>query len=252
MSFKAEELDEAAFQLWLERQPRCTSNARGTVEGDPLNLVIVGDHASIEECLGAWDETESLTLGTAWKTVKAFLLESQYRYSPVSPLYLGGRQQDLALQRARLSLNQRLHLRLWATSVRLDGQPVWIGQVSRDIGVRFTPRTWNLTTHLIDPDVDEARDYVLVCGSPVSPASASSLACRPRPPLPRAITSRAIPTLLTACERLQCSPPRGRPPRSCPGRLQQLRSEAWLALTLGLTGSASGSETEKLSCRLCR
>ena len=158
---KAKELDEAAFQLWLERQPRCTRNARGTIEGDPLNLVIVGDHASIEECMGAWDETESLTLGTAWKTVKAFLLESQYRYSPVSPLYLGGRPQDLALQRARLSLNQRLHLRLWATSVRFDGQPVWIGQVSRDIGVCFTPRTWNLTTHLIDPDVDEARDYVL-------------------------------------------------------------------------------------------
>jgi hypothetical protein len=83
--------------------------------------------------MGAWDETGSLTLGTAWKTVKAFLLESQYRYS----------------------------LRLWATSVRFDGQPVWIGQVTRDIGVRFTPRTWNITTHLIDPDVDEARDYVL-------------------------------------------------------------------------------------------
>jgi hypothetical protein len=158
---KAEELNEAALALWLEQQPRCTGNARGTLEGDPLNLVIVGDRASILECLGSWDETESLTLGTAWKTAKAFVLESQYRYSPVSPLYLGGREQDLALQRARLSLNQRLHLRLWTTGVRLDGQPVWIGQVSRDIGVRFTPRTWNLTTHQIDPDVDEARDYVL-------------------------------------------------------------------------------------------
>ncbi len=158
---KAEELDEAALQAWLQRQPRATSNTRGTVEGDPLNLVVVGDRASIQECLRAWDETESLTLGTAWKTAKAFLLESQYRYSPVSPLHLGGRQQDLALQRARLSLNQRLHLRLWCTSVRFDGQPVWIGQVSRDIGVRFTPKTWNLTTHQIDPDVDEARDYVL-------------------------------------------------------------------------------------------
>jgi hypothetical protein len=38
---------------------------------------------------------------------------------------------------------------------------VWVGQVSRDIGVRFTWRTWNLTTHRIDPDVDEARDYVM-------------------------------------------------------------------------------------------
>ena len=42
-----------------------------------------------------------------------------------------------------------------------EGVPVWIGQVSRDIGVRFTWRTWNLTTHRIDPDVDEARDYVV-------------------------------------------------------------------------------------------
>ena len=57
-------LDEAALQVWLERQPRCTHNARGTVEGDPLNLVIVGDRASIQECLGTWDETESITLST--------------------------------------------------------------------------------------------------------------------------------------------------------------------------------------------
>lgn len=158
----AEELDEAALRGWLEQQPRCTSDARGIQEGDPLNLVIVGDRASIQECLSArWDQAEALTLATAWKTAKAFLLESQYRYSPVSPLYLGGRLQDLALQRARVSLNQRLHLRLWNTRVRFGGQPVWIGQVSRDIGVRFTFKTWNLTTHQIDPDVDEARDYVL-------------------------------------------------------------------------------------------
>jgi LssY C-terminus len=157
----SQEFDEAALQAWIERQPRSTGNARSTVEGDPLNLVIVGDRASIQECLTSWDETESITLGTSWKTAKAFLLESQYRYSPVSPLYLGGRQQDFALQRARESLNQRLHLRLWTTKIRHDGQPVWIGQVSRDIGVRLTSKTWNLTTHQIDPNVDEARNYVL-------------------------------------------------------------------------------------------
>jgi hypothetical protein len=33
--------------------------------------------------------------------------------------------------------------------------------MSRDIGVRFTLRTWNFTTHRIDSDVDEARDYVM-------------------------------------------------------------------------------------------
>ncbi len=37
-----------------------------------------------------------------------------------------------------------------------------MGQISRDIGVRMTLKTWSLTTHKIDPAaVDEARDYVL-------------------------------------------------------------------------------------------
>ena len=36
-----------------------------------------------------------------------------------------------------------------------------MGQISRDIGVRMTLKTSSLTTHKIDPAVDEARDYVL-------------------------------------------------------------------------------------------
>ncbi|MFZ1887298.1 MAG: LssY C-terminal domain-containing protein [Candidatus Binataceae bacterium] len=160
-STDTKDLDDAALQIWIEQQPRSTSNALGTIDGDPLNLVLVGDRACIQECLSTWDETESITLGTSWKTAKAFLLESQYRYSPVSPLYLDKRVEDFALQRARANLNQRLHLRLWSTKISYGGEPVWIGQVSRDIGVRFTLKTWNLTTHQIDPNVDEARDYVL-------------------------------------------------------------------------------------------
>ena len=79
----------------------------------------------------------------------------------MSPLYLSGRSQDFALQKARKTINQRLHLRLWITPLRFRGSPVWIGQISRDIGVRITLKTWNLTTHKIDPDIDDARDYLL-------------------------------------------------------------------------------------------
>lgn len=146
----------------LGAQPRATTNRRGAREGDPVNLVIIGDFDTVLDAFGArWDETETITLGTCWKTMKSFLLGSEYRYSPVSSLYLFGRSQDVALQRIRGTLNERLHLRLWSTSLRFEDQPVWVGQVSRDIGVRFTWRTWNLTTHRVDPDVDEARDYVL-------------------------------------------------------------------------------------------
>lgn len=146
----------------LEAMPAATTNAAGTRLGDPVNLVVVGDFETLLGAFAArWDESETISLATCWKTVKAFLLGSNYRYSPVSSLHLFGRNQDIALQRTRHSINERLHLRLWLTPLSFEGQPVWVGQVSRDIGVRFTTTVWNLTTHRIDPDVDESRDYVI-------------------------------------------------------------------------------------------
>jgi hypothetical protein len=154
--------DEPALATRLTAMPAATANAKDTRCGDPVNLVVVGD---FEMLLGAfaarWDESEIITLNTCWKTMRAFLLGSHYRYSPVSALFLFGRSQDIALQRSRQSINERIHLRLWLTPLRHEGMHVWVGQVSRDIGVRFTTKTWNLTTHRVDPDVDEARDYVM-------------------------------------------------------------------------------------------
>jgi len=156
------ECDEPVLRTQLEALPRSTTNKNGTVEGDPLNLVVIGNFATILNAFGArWDETEKISLRSCWLTIQSFLLGTRYRYCPVSSLYFQGRSQDFALQRTRQQINERLHLRLWITPLRFLGKPVWVGQISRDIGVRFTPKTWNLTTHKIDPDVDDARDYVL-------------------------------------------------------------------------------------------
>ncbi len=146
----------------MVQSPGATTNSRGQRSGDPVNLFVVGDFPTVLGAFGArWDETEVISLATCWKTVRAFLMGAEYRYSPVSALFLFGRSQDFALQRIRDSINERLHRRLWATPLQCHGQCVWIGQVSRDIGVRLTWRTWNLTTHRIDSDVDEAREYVV-------------------------------------------------------------------------------------------
>lgn len=158
----AVECDEAELKKRLEAMPRCTTNRTRTRDGDPLNLVVIGEFETVLSGFGArWDETEAITFKSCLQTFLAFALGRDYRYSPVSALYVNGRSQDFALQRVRESINERLHLRLWLTPLRYRGKPVWIGQISRDIGVRFTPKTWNLTTHKIDPDVDDARDYLL-------------------------------------------------------------------------------------------
>jgi hypothetical protein len=145
----------------LESFACCVTNKSGSDTGDPLNLVIIGEPLDVYVAFirAGWDETEIVTKASAWKTMRSFFSGGEYRYSPVSSLYVFERPQDVAFQKARDNIHERNHLRLWMTPARYQGVPVWIGQISRDIGVRFTRKT--ITTHKIDPDVDETREYLL-------------------------------------------------------------------------------------------
>ena len=152
--------DEAELGRALARLPASTTRRDGTGRGDALNLVLIGTSDEIGGTLIAagWNVTEAMGLAAAWRTFKAFALGQRYRYSPMSPLFVFGRRQEAGFQKARDSIHQRNHLRLWLTPLRFRGREVWLGAISRDIGIYLTPRAWNLTTHAIDPDLDEARE----------------------------------------------------------------------------------------------
>ena len=139
----------------------CVENKDGSNTGDPLNLVLIGTPRDIYTAFirAEWDETETIDKSSMWKTMRSFMSGGEYRYSPVSSLYVFGRPQDVAFQKARDTIHERNHLRLWMTRARYEGLPVWVGQISRDIGVRFTKKT--ITTHKIDPNVDETREFLL-------------------------------------------------------------------------------------------
>jgi hypothetical protein len=155
------ELGDQELMGWLEEFTCCTRNKSGKNAGDPLNLVVIGKPIDLYTAFirAGWDETEVVTRASALKTLGSFVSGGEYRYSPISSLYVFGRRQDVALQKARDNIHERNHLRLWMSPVRYQGLPVWIGQISRDIGVRFTRKT--ITTHKIDPDVDETREFLL-------------------------------------------------------------------------------------------
>lgn len=156
-------LTRPELRALLESLPCCTTDKAGTHTGDPLNIVMVGGERDLLASLvrAGWDFTDALGARSTEHMVSAFVLRGRYRNAPVSSLYFQGRAQDFAMQRSRNTVSQRNHLRLWMTSLLLEGQPVWIGQISRDIGVRLTDRSPTFTTHAIDPDVDEARDYLI-------------------------------------------------------------------------------------------
>jgi len=155
------EVDLEGLRAYLESLPCCVLGGDKATHGDPLNLVVVGDRLRMLATFvrQGWDLTETIRSDTVWATIGSSLFGSRYRTSPVSPLYVFGRPQDVALQKARQTVDERNHLRLWLAPVRFDRQDVWVGQISRDIGVKFSSKTF--VTHKIDPMVDEARLYVL-------------------------------------------------------------------------------------------
>ena len=157
------DLDEDGLREALENLPCCMTNKDGTGESDPLNIIVIGPEEEIWPAFitRGWDESEVIYRASLAKTIASSLFGRRYRYSPMSPLYFYERPQDVGLQKARQTVDERNHLRLWLSPMRYEGMPVYIGQISRDIGVKLSSKSPTLTTHEIDPDVDEARDYLI-------------------------------------------------------------------------------------------
>jgi hypothetical protein len=157
-----QDLDLEGLRTYLEELPPCVLGGDRKSKGDPLNLVLVGDSRQVIATLvrRGWDLTETITAGSAWQTGVSSAFGSRYRTAPISALYVFDRPQDIGLQKARETVDERNHLRLWRAPVTCEGQPVLVGQVSRDIGVKLSSKT--VVTHKIDPVVDEARLYVLL------------------------------------------------------------------------------------------
>ncbi len=158
---ETKDLDDGAFRAWVEQLPCCVLGGDRKSAGDPLNVVFVGERKVLFPALArrGWHPTVAVTTDSVWRTIESSVFGSRYRYGPVSPLYVFDRHQDIAVQKARSDINQRIHMRLWMAPVKANGAAVWVGQISRDIGVELTSKT--ITTHKIDPQVDDARFYLV-------------------------------------------------------------------------------------------
>jgi LssY-like putative type I secretion system component LssY len=154
------DVSESQLRSAIEAMPCCATTVDGRGIEDPLNFVLVGHADDVLSSLVStgWHVSEVLKPRSALETFRSYFFSGHYEYAPISPIYVFGRRQDLALQRARETARERNHLRLWRTPLRCDGKPVWVGQISRDIGLTFSWKTF--IGHEVDPDVDEARNYL--------------------------------------------------------------------------------------------
>jgi len=134
------------FEEVLGTLPCCTTNRNGDGQGQPLNVVLVGEGRMILRALlrGRWSEN-------AYKKDDIYLNNSDYLY---------GRPPDATFRKSRGRTTERNELSLWLSPIRVDGEPVWVGQVKHAIGRKYQISEVFFGTSM-DPDTNDGRNYLL-------------------------------------------------------------------------------------------
>ena len=131
--------------------------------GDMVNFVIVGSQKSLQASLDAasWHVADT----TKKKALLSALMETyenkDYLEMPMSTLYLFGRAQDFGYEMAEpiAMVASRHHFRIWKAPFTWNGEEVWAGAGTHDIGFAKDKRNGSVT-HKIDPLVDGERDNI--------------------------------------------------------------------------------------------
>ena len=155
--------EEETFRTKLSGFQCCTRDESDVNDNLPLNVVLIGNRNVIHDTLAraGWDVPGAFEFSTALKTAEAFFSGNLPLSVPAAPQYLFGREQDILLHKGRGSLHNRNRLNLWLAPWIFKGKSVWIGNISRDIGIKRKSKSLNFANK-IDPDIDNAYYYLFM------------------------------------------------------------------------------------------
>ena len=149
-----------------ERLPsRVSDQPQNGNPGDLVNFVLIGTEEQVTNALKAagWIVADKTHGEAVVSAILATLQKNVYVAVPLSILYLFERPQDFGYERAEAVMvaTQRHHFRIWKAPFEApQGQTIWAGAGTHDIGIEKDQRSPNAITHKIDQDVDAERDFI--------------------------------------------------------------------------------------------
>ena len=151
-------IDRALFS----KLPRRVADKDGH-PGDMVNFLILGSEPAMQRVFTAagWVKVDADVEDAILHGVLESISKQSYVTMPMSQLYLFGRPQDYGWAHAEPInvVKTRNHLRIWKAPFQVNGETLWVGAATHDIGLERDQRN-NGITHKIDPDIDLERDYV--------------------------------------------------------------------------------------------
>ena len=153
---------DADLRKQLDGLPRRVNDQFSNL-GDMVNFVIVGSQQNAQSALTAadWHAADTNNTRAALNAVMQTYDSKDYLAMPMSTLFLFGRKQDFGYEMAEpiALMASRHHFRIWKAPFTWNGQEVWVGAGTHDIGFAKDRRNNNVT-HKIDPAVDGERDNI--------------------------------------------------------------------------------------------
>jgi LssY C-terminus len=131
--------------------------------GDMVNFLVIGPETAMQKVFttAGWVKVDADVKDSFLHGFLESMSKESYLTMPMSQLYLFGRPQDYGWAHAEpiQVVASRNHLRIWKAPFTVNGQTVWVGAATHDIGFEKDQRN-NGITHKIDPDIDLERTYV--------------------------------------------------------------------------------------------
>ena len=132
-------------------------------QGDMVNFVFIGSQQQVQGALDAanWHVADTNDTKAVLDAVLNTYEQKDYLAMPMSTLYLFGRRQDFGYEQAEpiAMVASRHHFRIWKAPFTWNGQTVWAGAGTHDIGFAKDKRNGSVT-HKIDPSVDGERENI--------------------------------------------------------------------------------------------
>jgi hypothetical protein len=132
--------DLTKLRAALERLPCCATNVYGTAQGDPLNVVFVGQFADIASAM-----------------VRRDYRRDNREIDRAQQLF--GRLPDIELRKHEQGGAPANWIRAWLAPIRFQGRSIYLVQAGRPIRGRFESR--NANDIVLDENVDEARNLLI-------------------------------------------------------------------------------------------
>jgi hypothetical protein len=149
-------------QQMLDKIPARVNDAQGN-QGDRVNFILIGSRDKVQTALSTagWVVVDRTKRDAVLRGIIASVSREAYVTLPMSELELFGRPQDLGYAQADpiRVIASRHHFRLWKAPFTVDGESVWAGAGTHDIGFDKDQRNGGVT-HKIDPETDKERDYI--------------------------------------------------------------------------------------------